>query len=73
MIFYTTKRRYRNIKLTNKDGKDICKFEPVSKTSGEFETKDAKLIKLLKDKEKYPFISWVEEKETKKETDEKIN
>jgi hypothetical protein len=62
MIFYTKKRRYRNIKLTNKEGKDICKFEKISKTSGKLETKDPKLIKLLKDKNKYPFIYWDEEK-----------
>lgn len=74
MLFYTEKKRYKNIKLVDKDAKDICKFENY-----EFETKDAKLIKLLKDKNKYPFIYWNEEekkapnKEEKKEKEPEKN
>lgn len=72
MLFYTKQRRYRNIAISNKDGKKICKFKPASnermEKRGELITKDAKIIKLLKDKTKYPFINWYEE-ETEKETE----
>lgn len=67
MLFYTNHRKYRNVKLVNKEGKDICQFKPVSKDRGELETNDTKLIALLKNKDKYPFIFWTEKETNKQE------
>lgn len=61
MLFYTKQRRYSNIKIADSSGKDICKFTPVSKTRGHFETNNAKIITILKNKNKYPWIFWDDE------------
>lgn len=67
MLFYTKHRKDRNVKLVDAKGKDICQFTPVSKDRGELETTDTKLIALLKNKDKYPFIFWTEKETNKQE------
>lgn len=56
MLFYTKTIDKKNVKLVNSEGKDICKF-----SDGILETENKKLISILKNKKKYPFIFWDEE------------
>ena len=61
MLFYTDKVQYKNIKLVDTSGKDILQFK-----NNVFETNDKKLIALLKNKNKYPFVKWDESRDTPK-------
>jgi hypothetical protein len=55
MLFFTKRIKYKNIKLVNQQGKDICQFRNFR-----FETEDKRLIKILSDKNKYPWIFSIE-------------
>lgn len=57
MLFYTKRVDKKNVIITSTDGKELCKFK-----DNKLETDDKKLISLLKNKNKYPWIFWDDEK-----------